>query len=35
MDSDRADVVGVGVELMYALERVVVEDSDFHVVGSG
>ena len=29
------DVVGVGVKLMQALERVVVEDTDFHVVGPG
>ena len=35
MDGERTDVICVGVELMDAFERVVVEDSDLHVVRSG
>ena len=35
MDGDRPDVVRVRVELMNSLQRVVVEDADFHVVWSG
>ena len=34
MDGDGSNVVGVGVELMNAFQRVVVEHAYFHVVGT-
>ena len=34
MDGERPDVVCVSVELMHALECVVIEDSNLHVVRS-
>ena len=34
MDGDGSDVVSVGVELMNALQRVVVKHADLHVVGA-
>ena len=35
MDGEGTDVVCVCVKLVDAFKRVVVEDSDFHIVGSG
>lgn len=35
MDGDTSDVVRVRLERVHPLERVVIEDADLHVVGSG